>query len=158
MSKQILNICSNFQQTIFHPRSTVVIHLQVYFCPTPTPTPWGSLNLHKLSTNMESNVSFPCWQVCIFSTSWVNSIRYCPCWPVFSRSTWTLFSHSHPRFPNHFFPWAFPTKMSWCILQACLLKATKRYYLRRYRAFVLLSIACLFILLSDKHNYIDILY
>ena len=154
MSKQILNTCSNFQQTIFHPCSTVVIRLQVYFF-------FGGrgLNLHKLSTNMEPSVSFPCWQVCIFSTSWVNSIRHCPCWPVFSRSTWTLFSHSRPRFPNHFFPWAFPTKMSWCILQACLLKATKRYCLgRQYRAFALLSIARFFILLSDKHNYIDILF
>lgn len=157
MSKQILNTCSNFQQTIFHPCSTVVIHLQVYFCFFFFS--WGSLNLHRLSTNMEPSVSFPCWQVCIFSTLWVNSIRHCPCWPVFSRSTWTLFSHSRPHFPNHFFPWVFPKKMSWCILQACLLKATKRYYLRRYRAFVLLSIACFFfILLSDKHTYIDILH
>ena len=86
---------------------------------------------------MEPNVSFPCWQVCILSTSWVNSIRHCPCWPVFSRSIWTLFSHSRQRFPNHFFPWAFPTKMSWCTLQAYLMKSQKRYCLRWYRPFVL---------------------
>ena len=155
MSKQILNTCSHFQQTIFHTCSTVVIHLQVYFWFLFS---WGSLKLHELSTNMGPNVSFPCWQVCIFSTSWVNSIRYCPCWPIFSRSTWTIFSHSRPHFPNHFFPWAFPTKMSWCMVQACLMKSTKCYYLRWHRPFVLLSIACLFILLSDKHNYIDIVY
>lgn len=151
MSKQILNTCSNFQQTIFHTCSTVVIHIQVYICFF---FGGGEFKAAQSVNKYETQRFFPMLTSLHFFNilSKINPALPLAC--LLKINLNTIFSFT-PTFPKPF-PWDFPTNMSWCMIQACLMKSTKRYYRRWHRPFLLLSIACLFILLSGKHNYINI--